>query len=264
MVLTIGSKGQDVAELQRLLTAAGFKLKDDGDFGQATAKAVAAYQKKAGLFIDGKVGKHTIDALRAGQRNARSLTELDIRAAAKQLNLPASRIRAVCEVETTGHGFLANGRPAVLFERHVFYRQLAAAGQDVKVLAARYPALINQQRGGYAGGTAEWARLNSACTINRTAALESASWGRFQIMGYHWDKLGYASVDEFAERMGQDEGQHLDAFVRFLLANPMMLRALREGRWATFARLYNGPRYKENFYDVKLERADARFARMAA
>ncbi|MDN0075594.1 N-acetylmuramidase family protein [Crenobacter sp. SG2303] len=261
MVLTIGSKGQDVSELQRLLVTAGAKLVVDGDYGQATAKAVAAYQKKSGLLVDGKAGPHTLDALRAGTRNARSLTDADIRRAAKRLDLPASRVRAVCEVESAGMGFTALGNPVVLFERHVFYQRLAAAGRDVEALAERYPALVNKQRGGYTGGPAEWARLNTACTIDRLAALESASWGRFQIMGYHWDALGYASADEFATLMKQDEGQHLDAFVRFLLINPLMLRALREGRWAAFARLYNGPRYSENLYDVKLERADQRFAR---
>ena len=52
----------------------------------------------------------------------------------------------------------------------------------------------------------------------------------------------------------------LDAFVRFILADPTLLKALRAGAWATFAKQYNGPAYKENMYDVKLQRAYARFA----
>jgi len=52
--LKIGSTGEDVKLLQRFL-----KLKDDGDFGGMTEKAVKAWQKKNGLLDDGIVGKTT-------------------------------------------------------------------------------------------------------------------------------------------------------------------------------------------------------------
>ncbi len=78
-------------------------------------------------------------------------------------------------------------------------------------------------------------------------------------MGYHWELLGFASVEDFADAMRLSEAAHLDAFVRFLLTDPALHRALKAGQWATFARLYNGPAYKENLYDVKLARAFARY-----
>lgn len=264
MVLKLGTTGAAVGELQKLLISAGAKIKVDNDYGTTTEKAVADYQRKAGLVIDGRAGPRTLDALRAGTRHSKALTDTDIQLAAKRLGVPASTVRAVCEVESDGTGFMANGRPDILFERHVFYQRLKAAGQDVKALADRYPNLVAIKRGGYAGGAAEWGRLNTATTIDRAIAYESASWGLFQIMGWHWESLGYASAEEFADLMQQDEGQHLEAFVRFIEANPLIHRALRERRWGAFARLYNGPKYRENLYDVKLQRAEQRFARMAA
>lgn len=258
MVLKRGSKGAAVADVQRLL-----KITADGDYGASTEKAVIAFQRKAGLVVDGAAGPRTLDALRAGERSDKALTEGDIANAAERLGVSASHIRAVCAVESDGSGFMSDGRPDVLFERHVFYQRLKAAGRDVADLAARFPNLVAAKRGGYAGGMAEWGRLNSATTIDRAIAFESASWGLFQIMGYHWRNLGYDSAEHFAERMQSDEGEHLAAFVRFVEKAPMMLRALRESRWAAFARLYNGPAYSENLYDAKLAAAFAKAERLA-
>ncbi|MET5013337.1 N-acetylmuramidase domain-containing protein, partial [Burkholderia pseudomallei] len=67
--------------------------------------------------------------------------------------------------------------------------------------AARWPGVVNPKRGGYQGGAAEYVRLDTAARIDAASASESASWGAFQIMAYHWKRLGYASDDEFESRM---------------------------------------------------------------
>jgi hypothetical protein len=53
-VLRKGSKGESVRTLQEFL-----KITIDGDFGSKTESAVKAFQKKAGLTVDGVVGKNT-------------------------------------------------------------------------------------------------------------------------------------------------------------------------------------------------------------
>jgi len=58
-VLRTGSQGQEVRDLQRALTAAGYKVGIDGTYGPETKKAVMAYQKANGLSVDGEVGKDT-------------------------------------------------------------------------------------------------------------------------------------------------------------------------------------------------------------
>lgn len=69
-VLRFGSKGPTVAELQRLLTAAGWYTKADADFGRLTEAAVKAFQLDRGLTCDGIAGKDTLAALRDDTEDA--------------------------------------------------------------------------------------------------------------------------------------------------------------------------------------------------
>jgi peptidoglycan hydrolase-like protein with peptidoglycan-binding domain len=62
-LLSQGSGGRCVAELQRLLNTHGFGLVIDGDFGSATASAVRSFQSSHGLLVDGIVGPRTKAAL---------------------------------------------------------------------------------------------------------------------------------------------------------------------------------------------------------
>ena len=58
MLLKLGSKGQEVKELQDFL-----EIAVDGDFGPATEAAVKSWQSKNGLVADGIVGPKTWDAM---------------------------------------------------------------------------------------------------------------------------------------------------------------------------------------------------------
>lgn len=59
-----GSRGDDVKELQKILTEKGFSCGvADGIFGKATKKAVIEYQNSKGLVADGIVGEKTWKAL---------------------------------------------------------------------------------------------------------------------------------------------------------------------------------------------------------
>ena len=60
MLLKLGSKGQEVVELQQALG-----IKADGDFGPATEAAVKKFQQKNGLTVDGIVGSQTLAEIRA-------------------------------------------------------------------------------------------------------------------------------------------------------------------------------------------------------
>ena len=264
-----GDRSQAVLILQKNLNRYGANLVPDGHYGDATEIAVRAYQLKVGLVADGVAGTKTQSSL-AGGDCAQLLRNHDLVTAAERLGVPLATIYAVNEVESKGKGFLENGKPVILFERHVMYRQLAKVrhpGDDpVEVkrhadeLAATNPALVNPKAGGYIGGTAEHQRLAMARQIDDTAALESASWGAFQIMGYHWQRLGYASVQDFVTAMSASESQQFEAFTRFIETDPVLHKALKARKWAEFARLYNGSDYLRNLYDTKLQRANERHA----
>jgi hypothetical protein len=256
-VMKLGDHGSAVRELQRLLD---LTTATDGWYDEATRAAVMAAQRRFGLVVDGVAGPKTMAALKTGTRPDRLLRDADLMRAADRLDVPLAAVRAVNAVEARDGGFLPDGRPVILFERHVMYRRLKAAGFDADALAARYPNVVNPARGGYAGGAAEHMRLAIAADIAPDIAIESASWGLFQIMGFHWDLLKYGSAQDFAARMRATEGDQLDAFVAFIEADPALHKALKARRWAEFARLYNGPAYKDNLYDIKLARAYAQFS----
>jgi len=254
-----GDRGADVRELQRLLRMRGARLELTGEFDADTAVAVRSAQQRYGLVVDGLAGTKTLLALQLDGRQPGQLGDDDLRRAATTLGVQLAAIRAVNEVESLGPGFLPDGRPVILFERHIMYRQLRATGRDANALALRYPNVVSARRGGYMGKAAEHGRLAAASQIDNACALSSASWGMFQVMGYHWERLGYPSVEDFADAMRCGEAEQLDAFVRFVLADPALHKALKARRWSAFALGYNGPAYKDNLYDVKLARAFARY-----
>ena len=71
----------------------------------------------------------------------------------------------------------------------------------------------------YKGGLGEYTKLEKASHIHHKAALASASWGLFQIMGFNYAACGCKDVDEFHYKMCQSEGTQLDLFVNFLKSN---------------------------------------------
>ena len=188
----------------------------------------------------------------------KTLTETDFQRAASELGVPIAAVKAVTEVESNGSGFLPDGRPVILFERHVMRKQLRKNGMEPLPFETTHPDLVNSKPGGYKGGTKEHDRLEEAAKIHRESALESCSWGAFQIMGYHWKAIGYPSLQSFINAMYRNEGEQLDCFVRFVKTNPNIHRALKALDWAAFSRLYNGPNYKANNYDAKLASAFVR------
>lgn len=256
-LLRLGDRGPKVSDLQRLLNRRGFALVIDGDFGPKTERAVRDFQRQAGLVVDGIAGPKTLAMLRGAQRG-KLLGEDDILRAARVLGVEPAAIRAINEVESRGNGFLPDGRPVILFERHIMRRRLLDYQMPADLLEAEYPELVNKATGGYLGGVREWTRFEEAADIHRAAAIESTSWGLFQIMGMHWRHLQYPSAEAFFDAMHKSEGAQLDAFVRFIKADARLNLALRSHDWRAFARIYNGPAYSLNRYDEKLATAFTR------
>lgn len=190
----------------------------------------------------------------------KTLTQTDFERAARELSVPVAAIKAVTEIESKGSGFLPDDHPVVLFERHVMYRRTKAKYGFTRAdaLVTRFPDIINPKPGGYGKVAEQPGRMDRAAKlIDRECALESASWGLFQIMGYHWQALGYPNLQAFINAMYYSEGDQLDAFVRFVKANPQILKAIQDQDWRLFARLYNGPNFEANQYDTRLAAAFA-------
>lgn len=264
-----GNRSDAVRQLQINLNRHGANLVLDGSFDAATQSAVRAYQLKVGLVADGIAGPKTLSSF-ASSDCSKLLKHVDLSDAATRLGLPLATVYAVNEIESRGRGFLDNGKPVVLFERHIMYRQLTAVAHDQRSptelkrhadeLAALHPDIINWTPGGYVGGNGEHQRLTKARQIDDSAALESTSWGAFQIMGFHWRRLGHDSVQAFVASMETNESGQFTAFVTFLQTDNELHDALKGHRWADFARIYNGPQYARNRYHLRLQQAFDRYS----
>jgi hypothetical protein len=101
----------------------------------------------------------------------------------------------------------------------------------------------------------QYTKLKEAYDLDATAALKSASWGKFQIMGENFKAAGYETVAEFVFALSQSESAHLRAFTSFVSNNKRMLAALKSKSWTAFAASYNGAGYKKNDYDTKMAAA---------
>lgn len=174
-----------------------------------------------------------------------SLTEQDYKEAAESLGCEVAMLKAVVSVEAPRGGFDAEGVPVGLFEDHYFDK--LAPGNNLP------------DDSGYGSQRNEHARLAEACKINRKAALQSFSWGRFQIMGVHWRVLGYESLQAFVNAMYESERAQLDAFVRYCKYFKLQ-DELATHNFRSFAEQYNGPNYRKNKYDGKMAKAYVKFS----
>ena len=153
-----------------------------------------------------------------------------------------------------GCGFLADRRPKILFERHIFHR-LTDGRFD-----AEDPDVSQPTAGGYGlGGAHQYERLAAALLLDREAALKSASWGLSQILGTNFAAAGFSRVEDMVEAMGKSEDDQLRAGVQFIITNGMDV-PLRNHDWASFARRYNGPNFAANNYDGLLDHFYHRYA----
>lgn len=187
-------------------------------------------------------------------KSASAIGQSDYEQAAALLRCSVAAVKAVAEVESRGSGFFPSGRPKILFERHWFHRLT-----DGK-WSANYPIISGSAAGGYVGGEKEYERLALAASLDKAAALKSASWGAFQIMGFNHEVCGYADVDSMVEAMVASEGNHLTAFAGFVKGNGLA-DELRRLDWAGFAKVYNGSAYKKNRYDEKMAAAYERYSK---
>lgn len=177
-------------------------------------------------------------------------TPAALSAAATKLGVSVSSVRAVYKVETGGNAFRDNGDPKILFERHYFHNYT-----DGKYDVTN-PDISNPVQGGYGKYSEQIPKLNKAVALDEESGYKSASYGGFQIMGANFKAAGFDTVKEFASTMmSKDEDKHLTAFVNFIMSNDKLLKALQDGDWAAFAKIYNGPNYKDNDYDTKLKTA---------
>lgn len=174
----------------------------------------------------------------------------EIETDASRIGVEPAALLAIAEVEAAGRAYATvNGRkePLIRFEGHYFDRRLPAAKRS----AARDAGLADPKSGAVknpASQAARWAMLARASAIDHKAAHESVSWGLGQVMGAHWEWLGYPGIDELVAEARSGVGGQISLMARYI-DRAGLAAAIRRRDWAAFARGYNGPGYKRHGYD---------------
>nr|WKN36451.1 N-acetylmuramidase domain-containing protein [Tunicatimonas sp. TK19036] len=198
-----------------------------------------------------------------------------------ELSMPV--LKAVVEVESSGKGHLAEGKPKILFEGHKFWYWLKQSGKtedELKELQSRHPTILYPRwtTEYYQGGLEEHKRLKLAKSIDKKAAVYSASWGLFQMLGENLehnlknrlrpdatdDDHFYRDYEDFERKQSVSEYYHFLDFLEFIKTKRVkgtrlidFISEKNKGKydWESFAYGYNGRGYKKNQYDIKLQAA---------
>lgn len=186
---------------------------------------------------------------------------------ARDKGIDPAGLLAVVEVESAGRPLEADGRtPRLLFERHVFYRELRKLSRE-RLDRAITLGLANKKwspRTQYKDQGSSAKRLSlleRAKAVDEDTAYRSCSWGVGQTMGFLALELGFSSATEMVESMlrGGIPAQ-VDCMVREIMRKHLDQK-INSRDWAGFARVYNGPGYRRNRYDTKMAVAFSQWTR---
>lgn len=120
---------------------------------------------------------------------------------------------------------------------------------EPKVFLRRSGRLVTTD---HSGQLAEWQALEEAHAINEKAALESASYGLPQLMGFNFGVTRHPDARSLLLAFQRSAREQVAGFFGFVAANKLVDEA-RDRRFVDFARRYNG-RGKEQLYGAKMKK----------
>ena len=165
-----------------------------------------------------------------------------IRKVAEEEGIEPAALLTVAEVESGGKAYtIVDGqkRPLILYEYHVFYRNLpeylrkrALAANLARRRWGELPYKRTQR--------ARYGQLSRARELHEQAAYAACSWGVGQVLGENAEWLGYASPKALAEEASSGVDGQVRVMLRFIEKAGLMDELSRRD-WRGFARRYNGP-----------------------
>jgi len=194
---------------------------------------------------------------------ARRINARDIEHAAQSIGCEVAALRAVMAVESRNSGFDAKRRPIILFEPHVFHRNLPQG--SAKQIGAEKQGLAYRRWGERPypkTSDGNYDRLSRAIKIDQEAAFRAVSMGMGQILGENFRVAGHASATEMFEAAKESEADQLAQMIGFIRGERIDDH-LREKNWPNFARAYNGNGQVEK-YAKALSTQYAKWKKIAA
>lgn len=147
-------------------------------------------------------------------------------------NIEYAALMAFIEVESGGRGFAKDtGKILIQFEPSWFRKK------SPYTPTGKWSVNTVEKQ------SREWEAFNSAFSHNPNAAMESTSIGLPQIMGFHYARLGYATVGDMWDDFKRSETHQVKALIRFIETDKRLLKALLEKDWHQVAMIYNGAGY---------------------
>lgn len=175
----------------------------------------------------------------------KKITPQQIQSLSLEFGVPTSRIQAIKHVESGGIGFdKVTGKIIIQFEP-VWFKRKAPYTPSGKWSLNK----VERQ-------AKEWEAFNDAFAKNSNAAMEATSVGMMQVMGFHWELLGFDSVGAMWDYAKESEHNQLRLGLLFIKSNKKMFNALVKGIWKVVAYYYNGENYWILQYDLKLAAAE--------
>jgi hypothetical protein len=189
---------------------------------------------------------------------AKRLDDIDLPAIGHRIGVGEDEIHAVLEVESRGSGFDAQGRPAMLFEPHIFWRELGDTPKrkEAARLGIAYPSWGEKKY-----PTDSYPRIKMAMAIDADAALKSASWGLGQVMGFNFKAAGFTSPQAMVRAFMDDEEAQLSGMINFIKTNRLD-DEIRRHDWTGFALGYNGKGFRKHGYHTRLSAAFAKWQKI--
>lgn len=213
------------------------------------------------LIVDGECGRMTtaMTYLVFQNKNASAITDDQYDEVAALLKEPnTTRIRTVAQVESAGSGWDKYGFPIILFERHYFW-QLTNGRVGITQFSnpARNTKYTIDTDGD--GINDSWEDVTASMFFDASAAFQSFSMSKFQIMGKWYDKLGFNEPWEMAYEVSRGEHVHYKMMANWILLNNRLnsLKAISGDpkTCAAFAQFWNGGAYATHNYHGRLAAA---------
>lgn len=178
-----------------------------------------------------------------GKGKAEAIDDSAIERLAIEFGCHPAALEAISEVESNGFGWFPDGRIKILFEKHWMYKLTSGQKQKEAVnsgVARR--KWISPKNGGYKeqkSASDRYRILSRAMEIDETAALQSISMGKYQIMGFNYMVCGFASPQDMWAAFLESEKHQLRAFATFL-EKKGLVSAIRRLDFDEVEEVYNG------------------------